>query len=189
MTQQPHWEIVDRRLVADRSPYAMVFDEDVRLPDGELIANWLRVELPPFVIVFAVTDDEHVAFVRQYRQAIRGFTFELPSGHIEADEKAIDAAYRELLEETGLRSANWQYLGKYVMDANRECGWAHVFLARDAHQVTSAKPGDLGEWSVHFTPLDEVRNRYAAGEYISAPTALTVGMALHVLNLPPIPPR
>jgi ADP-ribose pyrophosphatase len=184
MSRESAWKIVDRRLVADRSPYAMVFDEDVRLPDGELITNWLKVELPPFVIVFAVTEDDQVALVRQYRQAVRTFTYELPSGHIEAGEKAIDAARRELLEEAGVQSANWHYLGKYVMDANRECGWAHIFLARDAHRVSVADPGDLGDWSVHFFPLDELRQMYEAGEFISAPTVLTVGMALHILNQP-----
>src|SRR5437868_2106672 len=66
-----HWRLLDRRLLVDRSPYAVIYDEDVQLPDGETIANFLRVELPPFVIMLVEMEDGTVPFVRQYRQGVR----------------------------------------------------------------------------------------------------------------------
>ena len=61
----------------------MLYDQDLQLPDGEILTNFLRVELPPFVIVFAVMDNGQVPFVRQYRQAVRAYTLELPAGHLD----------------------------------------------------------------------------------------------------------
>jgi hypothetical protein len=43
--------------------------------------------------------------------------------------------------------------------------------------------GDVGEFSVHWLTLDEVRRRWLAGEFISAPTALTIGLALAQLTI------
>jgi ADP-ribose pyrophosphatase len=165
-------------LVADRSPFAKVYDEDVRLPDGTVITNWMRVELPPFIIVFAVMTDGRVPLVRQYRQAVRDWTLELPAGHLEPDEEPVVAAQRELHEEAGLAAAEWHYLGKYIMDANRDCGWCNVYLATGAQQVAAPDAGDVGEMTVQYMTLEDVRQRWRAGEFVGAPTALAIGLAL-----------
>jgi len=175
------WEVIDRRLLVDRSPYAKVFDEDVRLPDGSVITNFVRVELPPFIIVFTQMVDSRIAFVRQYRQAIQGYTFELPAGHVEPDEDPLDAARRELREEAGIEASDWGFLGKYVMDANRQCGWAYVYLAQGGRQVATPDPGDLGVMTLHLFDRDEVRRMWQNGELVSAPTALAVGLGLEKL--------
>ncbi|MBX3086624.1 MAG: NUDIX hydrolase [Anaerolineae bacterium] len=174
----PHWDIVDRRLLVDRSPYAQIYDEDVRLPDGTLISNWVRVELPPFIIVFALLEDGRVPIVRQYRQAPRDWMLELPAGAIEEGEDHLIAAQRELREEAGVEADQWRYLGKYLMDSNRDCGWGYAYLATGARQAMAPDAGDVGEMTVHLMTLDEVRRRWQAGDFISAPTALTIGLAL-----------
>lgn len=173
-----HWDIVDRRLVIDRSPYVQIYDEDVRLPDGTLITNWVRVELPAFIIVFALLEDGQVPFVRQYRQAPRDWMLELPAGSVEDGEDNLMAAQRELREEAGVEAEHWRYMGKYLMDSNRDCGWCYAYLATGARQSMAPDAGDVGEMTVQVMTLDEVRRRWQAGDFISAPTALTIGLAL-----------
>ncbi|MFQ3536444.1 MAG: NUDIX hydrolase [Aggregatilineales bacterium] len=182
MSDDRRWQLLDRRLVADRAPFAHVYDLDFRLPDGRVLTNWLQVDLPPFVVTFPVTAAGDVIFVRQYRQVVNDYLLELSAGHIEADEAPQAAAARELLEESGAIAAEWQFLGRYVMDANRGCGWAHIFLARGAQIVAPPDSGDVGEMSVHLLPLAQVRQRWQAGEFISAPTALAIGLALAALG-------
>jgi ADP-ribose pyrophosphatase len=176
------WQVLERRVLADRSPFAMIWDEDLLLPDGSTITNFIRVDIVPFAIVFAQLEDGRVPFVRQYRQAIQRVSLELPAGHIEAGEEPLHCAQRELLEEAGAESDDWQFLGRYVLEANRGCGYAHAFLARNARLVAAPNPGDVGDMALDFLSLDEVRAKLFGGGFDIAPTVMTVGMALHLLR-------
>jgi len=176
------WQTLDRRLLVDRWPYARFLEEDVQLPTGQIIKNFVRVELPDFVIVFLVTPEGKVPFVQQFRQAVRHYTLELPAGHLDEGEEALIAAQRELREEAAMAAEAWQPLGKFVMDSNRHCGLAHLFLARGGHPTAEIDHGDLGELAVHWLTLEEVRRRWMGGEFICAPTSLCVGLALAALD-------
>ena len=177
-----HWRILERRLLVDRSPYAVVYDEDVQLPNGETVSNFTRVELPPFVIMVVVMEDGTVPFVHQYRQGVRDFTLELPAGRLDGNEDPLAAAKRELLEETGVEASNWHSLGKYILDPNRQCGWAYTYLARAGHKVALPNHGDLGELTVNFLPFEEMRQRWLNGEFVNAPSTLCIGLAVATLN-------
>ncbi|HRE49308.1 MAG TPA: NUDIX hydrolase [Aggregatilineales bacterium] len=185
--QAGRWETVASRLVLDRSPFARLYDEDVALPDGTVIEGFARCVITPFVITFALLEDGRVPFVRQYRRALNDFPLELPAGFIEfgAGENSdpLHTAQRELLEETGAEAAEWFPLGQYMMDSTKDCGTAHCFAARGARLITAPNPGDLGELSLHLLTLEEVRQRWLAGGFPSAPTALTVGLALARLGV------
>ena len=152
------WTIAAERLTVDRSPYVRLYEQDLRLTDGKLLPGYLRIELPAFAITFALTEAGQVVFVRQFRQAVCDWTFELPGGRIDPDEDPLLAAQRELREEAGLEAADWQFLGRFVMDANRHCGWCCAFLATGARQTMAPDSGD-GEMTTHFWSLEETRQR------------------------------
>jgi ADP-ribose pyrophosphatase len=176
------WQALNRRLLVDRSPYAQIFEHDVIMPGGETLTDWVDVELPPFAIMFALLDDGRVPFVRQYRQAVSDYTLELPAGHLDGDEDPLIGARRELREETGVEAPDWTFLGRYVMDANRGCGWAYTYLARGARQIAAPNHGDVGDLTVHLLTLDETRRLWSGGQLLSAPTSLCVGLALNALG-------
>jgi ADP-ribose pyrophosphatase len=180
--QAASWQVLDERLLVDRSPYARVSEQDLLLPGGQVINNFLQVDLPAYVMVLALLDDGCVPFVRQYRQAVGDFLLELPAGHIEDGEEALAAAQRELREETGVVASEWRFLGKYIMDANRRCGWGFFYLARGAQQIARPDPGDLGEMTVQLRTLHEMRDLLSAGTLVSGPTALCLGLALNALQ-------
>jgi len=69
-------------------------------------------------VILAIDDDDHVILVEQYRVPLGRNCLELPAGLIGDDhgsegEQALDAASRELEEETGYRADHWQNLGEY----------------------------------------------------------------------------
>jgi ADP-ribose pyrophosphatase len=176
--QDPVNKVLASRVVLDRRPFARVFDEDIRTPSGQVMEHFIRVELANFVIVCAVTRDKRVAVIRQFRQALQKHIDELPAGIIDDGESPEDAVKRELEEETGVRASSWQHLGTFIMDPNRGCGWMYAYLATDAEVATTAEGDGTEHIEARFMPLDEARERLNRGEFVSAPTALCLSLAL-----------
>lgn len=177
------WDVVSKTLIVDRSPYAKLWNEEVRLPDGTVIPDWLRVELPHYVQMFAVTEDNKVLFVRRYKHGAGKMVVALPGGYLDSDEEEpLAAAQRELLEEAGLVSDDWTSLGEYLMDANREAGHGHLFLARGARLVAEPDAGDLESLELFYVPLDQVRALWRSGQIIEMPTAANIPLALDELG-------
>ena len=81
-----------------------------------------------------------------------------------------------------MEAKDWQSLGTYYMDSNREAGVAHIFLARYAHPIQTPNSGDLGDMLVHLVPYEIVRDMWHNGQIRCAPQALAVALALNVLE-------
>lgn len=158
------WKRLRSRLVLDRSPWLRVFADDVELPDGRQVEDYLRVDGRDYAMVFAVTDDGTVPFVRQYKYGVDAAPLQLPAGYLEADEAPEDCARRELLEETGYAASDWLPLGSYASDGNRRYATGHFFLARHARPVQPAEAGDLGQVQVEVLPLDAMDDILATGQ-------------------------
>lgn len=114
-----------------------VFDlhqESLRLPSG-LVQHMEVIEHPGAVAVVAENEDGELLLVRQYRHALGAWLLELPAGRLEAGEDPLDAARRELEEETGFTAESWQPL-REIIPAPGFCSEViHVFLARGLHAV------------------------------------------------------
>lgn len=110
MTLRPHPDVEvrsSRRLYEGR-----VFDlveQEVVLPSG-LEQEWAIVEHPGAVAIAAVDDDGRLLVVRQFRPAANGWTEEVPAGKLDPGEAPLEAARRELEEETGFRAEAWREL-------------------------------------------------------------------------------
>lgn len=82
-------------------------------PDGKIIDPYYVYEFPDWVTAVAVTSDDEIILVRQYRQALGETLIEIPGGCVDpSDENLQAAAARELLEETGYAFESYTYLGK-----------------------------------------------------------------------------
>jgi ADP-ribose pyrophosphatase len=181
------WEVLDRQVVLARPPFGTVLEETYRLPDGRVIEGFMRFELRSFVCVFAVIETDAgpvVPMVEQYRVGPRGLSLELPAGFIEDGEEPAATARRELREEAGCEASVCVPLGRYVMNGNRECGYAHIFLATGARSVEQdPHHGDLGELILHFKPLAEVRQLWADGASMTEAVAvMAVALALRAYD-------
>ncbi len=93
---------------------------------------YYAIEQSDCVSVLALTENKKILLVRQYRPALEKDVLELPSGHIEKGEAPIDAAHRELLEETGYQAENIEFLGKLILDTGRLSNKAWCYFAPDA---------------------------------------------------------
>jgi len=136
------WKLIDTSLLISKSPWLRVYQETVRLPSGRILEDFYRVVLPDFAVAVTLTAEKQLVMVRGYKHGLKRVCLSAPAGLVEPGESPLQAAQRELLEETGYRATNWQNLGRFIVDGNRQCGTAHLFLARDAVCVAAGNTGD-----------------------------------------------
>ena len=158
------WRVVERREIFAITDRLSVASETVELPDGRLIEDYLQVKIPAFVVVFAETAEGEVLCVRHYRHGLRDTSLEFVAGRIDGDEPPIDAAKRELLEEAGYVSDDWQSLGCVVASSTQGLQDGYIFRARNAVQRQAAFSGDLEDTSVELLSRAQLKVAMAAGE-------------------------
>jgi 8-oxo-dGTP pyrophosphatase MutT (NUDIX family) len=123
------WRRLDSRPVAR----CRVFDVDaVRFEptDGGPARSFHVVSAPDWINVVPLTDDGRLVLVRQFRFGIGAETLEIPGGMCDEGESPIDAARRELIEETGYAASSIEPLGWVHPNPPLQTNRCHSFLAR-----------------------------------------------------------
>lgn len=103
--------------------------DDAILPDGKPCTREV-IEHSGAVTVAALTDDEELLFVRQYRYPYKEVVLELPAGKLEPGEDPFTAAQRELLEETGAVATRYADLGEFYPSPAYCDEVIHLFSAK-----------------------------------------------------------
>lgn len=99
------------------------------------IKPYYKIVVEDGVIILAITMDNKLILVRQFRPALEEYTLEFPSGGIEKNEKPLDAAKRELYEETGYRCSKFKAVGKNLDPmSNRISGKFFLFVGFHAEK-------------------------------------------------------
>jgi ADP-ribose pyrophosphatase len=182
MMKHKNWEILTSKIVFERLPWLRVLSEDVRLSDGRVVKGYLWLESPDYAMIVPVNQKQEIGLIRSYKHGLRNIDIQPPAGYLEENEDPLPAAQRELLEETGCTSQDWQSLGTYSVSGNQGNGKAHFFLARKCIFVADPNPGDLEEQEPLWLPIPEVRSMWKAGEFLQLGSMAILGLALHHLS-------
>lgn len=176
------WEIISRREVFVAKPWITVEAQQVKLPDGRVISDYHWIDLKDYVMVFAQMADGKVIVERQYKHGVGRVTLTLPAGAIEDGEPPLEAAKRELLEETGYTSDDWQSLGTYVPHGSYGCGRAHPFLARNARWEATPNSGDLEDMEIVTMEVKELWDAVRSGDMCLVGSVATIALATNSLT-------
>jgi 8-oxo-dGTP pyrophosphatase MutT (NUDIX family) len=160
-----------RRVRTEEGPDYRIFRvrrETVISPRTGAEGQYVVLECPDWVNVIALTDDQQVVLIRQYRHGVDRVVLEIPSGIVEAGEEPLAAAQRELAEETGYTGERWTRLGAVYPNTAFQDNRCHHFLAEGV-RLTTQPALDPGEAiSVELHPLGNLAGLIATGQIAQA---------------------
>ena len=137
------WKIKSTERILD-SEFVKVDKDDVALPHGREIKDFYKVTIKDCAAIVALTPKNQIILKKEYRHCYGKELIEIPAGVLEEGEDPLEAAKRELEEETGYRSEKWTYLGKTVESSAKLTNYMYIYLAEDCKKVSEQKL-DYGE--------------------------------------------
>lgn len=129
------WATLESRYIIQR-PWLTARVDKVQLPDGRINPEHYVLEYPAWVNVIAVTKDGQMVMVRQYRHGFDEVLVELCAGVVEDGEAPVDAAKRELLEETGYAGGEWREVMTIGQNPSICDNLTHCFVAEGVEKVS-----------------------------------------------------
>lgn len=153
----------------------VVIDE-VQLPNGKMGKREL-VFHPGAVAMIPITKDDKILLVKQFRKPLEKIILEIPAGKIEPDEQnqLLEAAKRELEEETGFRPAKIACVQSMYLSpgfANEEL---HVFYAEGLEKIENPRPQDDDEvLELYELTLEEAKEKIVNGQICDAKTVFAI---------------
>lgn len=105
------WKSKSSKQIADCRVFKVRQDFCERQSDSKK-SDFFVIEAPSWINIIALTKDEDVVLIEQFRHGTEEITLEIPSGMIDEGEEPMATARRELLEETGFSSENIVLIGK-----------------------------------------------------------------------------
>ncbi len=154
-----------------------------RLPDGSVFEPYYTYSRKDFVVIVPTDEEGNYLCVKQFRQGVRQVTCEFPAGGIEQKDKkeyvsgydndkphdpaegALDAAKRELLEETGYESDEWRHLLTIPANATIADNYAHIYEAKNCRKVTGQALDETEFLNVFKVSPDELETMIKDGDF------------------------
>lgn len=130
------WEVLKSEYIF-KDPWLTARREHVKLPTGAEINNFYVLEYPEWCNVIAITKDGKFLMERQYRHAQHFTGIEIPAGCVEKGEDPLEAAKRELYEETGYAGGEWSKLMTISPNPGACTNYSHTFLALGVEPVST----------------------------------------------------
>lgn len=176
------WKVISSEKLFS-APWLNVRKDVCELPDGRRHNDYYILEYPDWATAFALTEDNKVVMVRQYRHGLGVISTELPGGVIDNNEKAKDAIARELLEETGYKFDSIEELGKVSPNPATSTNYMHMFLATGGKKVAEQKLDDTEDVEVLIHTIEEVKQMIKENKIVQSLHVTTAFYALAKLGL------
>jgi len=167
------WKICHSEYI-HKGPWATLRSDKCEMPDGRIVDEYYVLEYPNWVNAVAITEDNKVLMVRQYRHAAAIVSLEIPGGVIDGDEKPEAAMRRELLEETGYEFNDIDPLCTIYANPSTANNHTYCYLAKGGKKVQEQSLDEHEELIVEEYTIAEVKQLLADNK---------IAQALHCTSL------
>ncbi len=162
-----HWKILKSDYYV-RRPWMTCRRDCVEYPDGRINDEYWVLEYPEWVNVVAITKEGKMVMERQYRHGAGLTCYELPCGVVEEGEHPLDAAKRELQEETGFGGGEWSKLMELCPNPGSQNNKSHSYLAIGVEKVSEQKLDSTEDLEVYELDPEYVKSLLLDNQIIQA---------------------
>lgn len=162
------WKVLKSTPLLNCGPWLNIRQELVELPSGAQIPTWFVMHFPNWINVIAITRDGQFVIEDQYRHALGETHYELVAGVIDEGETPLQAAQRELSEETGFGGGEWQLFMTLSPNPTNHTNLSYTFLATGVEKLTEQHQERTEDIRVHLFEREEVMELLQAGEFVQA---------------------
>ncbi len=177
------WKTISSRLALDE-PWFKVRRDTVLLPSGKILDDYFVWVSGNIVLIIALTPDNKILLVKQYKHATDQIMIELPAGFADGNEDPEKAAARELLEETGYATQKMELLAKLSDNPTKQIGTTSIWLARDTELINTPKPDENEDIEVLLVDLAEAVQMVLEGKIWATGSVAGILLAWEKLKLP-----
>jgi 8-oxo-dGTP pyrophosphatase MutT (NUDIX family) len=177
---QNPWKRISTRQVYD-NPWVSVREDAVVRPDGQP-GIYGVVHFKNIAVGVLAVENEELYLVGQYRYMLERYSWEIPEGGCPAGEDPLEAAKRELEEETGLRACRWVRLGGAYLSNSVTDEFAVWYLAEELEHG-EPRPDGTERLLVRRVGLKDALEMTISGEITDALSMLAI-MQLHLRPVP-----
>ena len=121
-----------------------IYKDRTRCPRTNVEADFYRFDTGDWVNVIAVTPENKMVIIKQFRHGSQDIKLEIPGGCIDAtDTDPIDAGARELLEETGFAGDAGVMIGRVQPNPALQGNYCYTVLITNAHKISAVRLEDM----------------------------------------------
>lgn len=151
------WEVLDRNIVYNGSPYLKVFKDVIKLPSGDIIDDYHRIEVNNAVMLLIENKKGELLVYNEYRHGIAEISYTFPAGGIENDENIEAASKREVMEELGYKFNNIKLLKKYIVSGSYMFSELNMVSIKNIKKISEPKEIDIENPDIMWLPKKLVR--------------------------------
>lgn len=134
------WECINSSLHADCKVYR-ILKERWRNKRESSEDDFYLMDVADWAVTIAMTGDNNIVMIQQFRFGTGNFSWELPAGVVDAGETAMEAGARELYEESGYKGDKPVLLGLVHPNPAIQRNRCHILLVKNAVKVDGGAPG------------------------------------------------
>jgi hypothetical protein len=146
-----------------KTNWLTVRKDHVRMPSGVEIKDYYVLEYPDWINVIAITEDGKFVIEQQYRHGTQSVDYELCAGTIEKGELPLQAAKRELLEETGFAGGDWTLYCESCPNPAAMTTTNYTFLAKGIRYSGARHLERTEDINISLMTFEEVKNLLVNG--------------------------
>jgi ADP-ribose pyrophosphatase len=151
-----------------KSSWATLRSDRCEMPNGHIVEDYYVLEYPNWVNAVALTEDNEVLMVHQYRHAAGIVSLEIPGGVIEDGEQPVAGLQRELLEETGYYFDNFELLCTIYPNPSTATNVTYCYLAKGGKKVQEQSLDEQEEIIVEKFTIPQIKQLLADNKIAQA---------------------